>query len=167
VAAFESEWQLPAHLVYAVMRQESGFQPGALSPVSAVGLMQLMPRTAARAAGEIGLDYEFSELARPATNIRLGAYYLGRVLGTFGAQVPLAAAAYNAGPVVVSQWLGSAEHLPLDLFVARIPYRETRTYVARVVGNWARYVYLAEGLSAVPSMSLDIPRGLRAAPDAY
>ena len=167
VGAFESEWQLPPHLVYAVMRQESGFQPGALSPVSAVGLMQLMPNTAARAASEIGMRYVFPELTRPATNIRLGAFYLSRVLRTFGAQVPLAAAAYNAGPVVVSQWLNSGEQLPLDLFVARIPYRETRTYVARVVGNWARYTYLNDGPDAVPSLPLDIPRGLRAEPDAY
>lgn len=79
----------------------------------------------------------------------------------------LAAAAYNAGPAAVSRWLETGETLPLDVFVARIPYEETRTYVSRVVGNLARYAYLSGGDGAVPRLELEIAKGLRAEPDAY
>jgi soluble lytic murein transglycosylase len=167
VNAAETQWRLPPGLIYAVMRQESSFQPGAQSPVRASGLMQLMPTTAQRAASEIGVEHAPELLRSPLHNVRLGAYYLGRVLETFGGQAALAAAAYNAGPTAVSHWLASGEQLPLDVFVARIPYRETRTYVARVVGNWTRYLYLDDGDAAVPKLALEIPKGLRAPPDAY
>jgi peptidoglycan lytic transglycosylase len=167
VHAAEVEWKLPDGLVYAVMRQESGFQPRVVSPANAVGLMQLIPPTAESAARELKLDFEPSGLASPAMNIRLGSFYLSKVLGTFGGNVVLAAAAYNAGPNAVSRWLESGEGLPLDVFVARIPYRETRGYVSRVVGNLARYAYLDGGDAAVPKLALEIEKGLRAPPEAY
>lgn len=163
----EAEWQLPRHLVYAVMRQESSFRADVVSPASAVGLMQLMPSTAARVAGELGTEISVAELDSPARNVRLGGYYLGRVLGWFQGHVPLAVASYNAGPPIVGHWLASGASLPLDVFVARIPYRETREYVARVVGNWARYLYLNGGEAAVPRLDLALPQGIQVPEDAY
>jgi len=81
--------------------------------------------------------------------------------------VVLAAAAYNAGPGAVSHWLAGGEQLELDLFVARIPYSETRSYVERVVENLARYAYLEGGPTQIPSLTLALPAGLRAGVDAY
>jgi len=167
VRSAEKEWGLPRDLAYAVMRQESAFSPSVVSPANAVGLMQLIEPTAQNAAKEIELAFEPLLLSSPAYNIRLGTYYLHKLLGTFGGNVALAAAAYNAGPSAVSRWLESGEELPLDIFVARIPYDETRNYVTRVVGNLARYGYLAGGDEAVPKLSLEIPKGLRAGADAY
>jgi soluble lytic murein transglycosylase len=117
-------------------------------------------------AGEIGVTYRPELLVNPAQNLRMGAHYLERILGRFGGQIALAAAAYNAGPHAVSRWLGSGERLPLDVWVARIPYTETRKYVTRVVGNFARYAYLKDG-GSVPSLDLELPEGLRADASDY
>ncbi|HMR04339.1 MAG TPA: transglycosylase SLT domain-containing protein [Polyangiaceae bacterium] len=161
----EKNFQLPQDFVYAIMRQESAFSPGVVSSANAVGLMQLIPPTAANVAKELKMTYDPLQLYSPAVNIKMGAYYLSKVLSTFGGNVALAAAAYNAGPSAVSRWLESGEGLPLDVWVARIPYSETRGYVTRVVGNIARYAYLEGG--QVPHLDLALPLGLRAGDDAY
>jgi soluble lytic murein transglycosylase len=167
IAGLEREYELPSDLVYSVMRQESAFSPRALSPAGASGLMQLIEPTARRVAAELSVDEDGAAMRDPVLNMRFGAYYLAKLLDMFGDRVELAAAAYNAGPPAVSRWLESGEALPLDVFVARIPYKETRGYVQRVVGNMARYAYLRGGDGAVRQLELNLPRGLRAPPDAY
>lgn len=156
-----------ADLAYAVMRQESGFDPNVASSAQAVGLMQLIPPTAANVARELGLQHMPEQLKSPGHNLRLGSHYLHKLLGTFGGNVVLATAAYNAGPAAVSRWLASAEHLPLDVFVARIPYAETRAYVHHVMTNLARYAFLRGGVPAVVLPDLELPQKLRADADAY
>jgi soluble lytic murein transglycosylase len=167
VQRVENEFKLPPHLIHSVMRQESTFLPTVVSPANAVGLMQLIEPTAKRVGAALSIQYEPELLRIPSYNIRFGGYYLRRVLDTFGQHVTLAAAAYNAGPIAVSRWLESGEDLPLDVFVARIPYRETRTYVNRVVANLARYAYLDRGKAGVFGLDLEIEKGLRSPPDAY
>lgn len=168
VSAMESEKNLPQDLVYAFVRQESAFRVGAVSSANAIGLMQLIPPTATQIAEEMGVDRFDPELLKnPSHNLRFGSHYLSRVLERFGGNVALAAAAYNAGPQAVSRWLEHGEELPLDVWVARIPYAETRQYVARILGNVARYAYLRGGLDAVPKLNLAIPKGLRASPEDY
>ncbi len=167
VRTAESARGLPYGLLHAIMRQESGFKVDAVSPARAVGLLQLVPGTAEKVAAELGQAVEPELLASPSYNVELGAYYVHKVLGTFGGHVALAAAAYNAGPRAVSRWLEAAENLPLDLWVARIPFTETRGYVARVVGNLARYSYLHGGEAAVPRLTLALPKGMRAGPTDY
>ncbi len=161
------EWKLPAELVYAVMRQESAFRPEVVSPAKAVGLMQLIPPTARRVAEELEMEYDPLGLFSPPVNIRMGSYYLSKVLGSFGGSVPLAAAAYNAGPSTVARWLQSGKSLPVDVWVARIPYGETRGYVNRVVGNVARYAYLSGGEEAVPKLDLALPQDVVVPADLY
>jgi soluble lytic murein transglycosylase len=160
-AAFVDEQEqlraVPHGLVYAVMRQESAFKPGVRSPVGATGLMQLMPNTARQAARELGIEDDPKALVSPPYNIQLGTFYLGKVLEAFSGNVVMAAVAYNAGPAAVRRWLRGGQGLALDLWVARIPYDETRGYVRRVVGNWARYRYLAGGTAAVPNIDLALP----------
>lgn len=167
VSEAEKEWKLPPHLMYAVMRQESAFHPTVVSPARAVGLMQMIPPTAKNVAKALRVEYDPSLLRSPVHNIRFGGYYLRRVLDTFGGNVALAAAAYNAGPRAVSRWLESGEQLPLDVFIARIPYSETRGYVGRVLGNRARYAYFHDGEAAIPELDLEIAKGHRAGADAY
>lgn len=120
-------------------------------------MLQLMPATGLRLAQELGLQFEPARLVEPPLNVRLGARYLRKLLDWFGGNVALAAASYNAGPSAVQRWLSSSAGLELDLFVARIPYEETRAYVERVVGNHARYRYLAGGEAAVPRVGLALP----------
>ncbi len=172
VESVEARYSLPPHLVHAVMRQESGFRPNVVSPVGAVGLMQLMPYTALRAAQDItqqpGAPW-VPDPSRPTNilnNVELGGFYLSKLLTMLGGQLPVAVAAYNAGPSAVSRWLAGGEDLPVDLWVARIPYAETRDYVSFVLSNWLAYRYL-DSPGELPELSLAMVPGTRAAPDAY
>jgi soluble lytic murein transglycosylase len=167
VSELEARYALPSGLIYAVMRQESQFNSDARSPVGAVGLMQLMPETAQRAADELGLKAQPERLEQAPYNLQLGAFYLSKLLKTFQHRVVLALAAYNAGPLAVSRWLAGGRNLDADLWVARIPYRETREYVQRVTENWARYQYLADGKRAAPEISLKLPASVRLDGSAY
>ena len=168
VSREEKRYGVPAGLVHAVMRQESAFRTTARSPVGAQGLMQLMPNTAKRAADEAKLTIDLSHVYRPDINVTLGAFYLGKLLENFEGSPPLAAAAYNAGPHAVKHWLTSVgPEDELDLWVARIPYRETRHYVERVIANHARYQWLAGGPDAVTPLPLSIPQKADIGDDAY
>jgi soluble lytic murein transglycosylase len=167
VKELEDQYTLPRGLLHALMRQESAFDPVVVSPASAVGLMQLMPSTAKQAATELSLSFEPSSLTAPDMNLRLGAFYITKLLKMFQGQLILAAAAYNAGPRAVSHWVEAGADNDIDLWVARIPYDETRTYVARVAQNLARYQWLAGGDAAVSPLSLSIPASAKAPRDAY
>ncbi len=167
VRALEDQHALPRGLVYAVMRQESAFDPFIVSPASAVGLMQLMPATARQAAVELSLPFDEADLTRPDVNLRLGAFYIAKLLRMFQGNVVLAAAAYNAGPRAVSRWLSGSPDADLDVWVARIPFDETRTYVARVGQNMARYQWLEGGDAAVNDWALTLPIDAQVPADAY
>ncbi len=151
--------QLPSELLYAVMRQESGFRPQVRSPAGALGLLQLMPRTAERVAGDMGWA-EVGDLTEPRINITLGAHYLKRLLELFGNDWVLAVAAYNAGPEAVSRWARARPHTPKDVFASLIPYVETRSYVQRVLANAATYLFLSGGEPILPKLSLTLPAEL-------
>jgi len=162
----EQRYQLPMGLVHAVMRQESAFQTTATSPVGARGLMQLMPATASQAASEAGMPPP-EDIVQPDVNIRLGAFYLSKLLANFKGSVPLAVAAYNAGPHAVQSWVAHGEDRDLDVWVARIPYRETRKYVQRVLTNLSRYQWLAGGNETVTGLPLAIPSDTSIGDGAY
>lgn len=119
--------------VYAVIRQESAFRADARSPAGALGLMQVMPATGRQIARELREDSANPPLLQPDVNIRYGVHYLGRMLERLQDNPVLATAAYNAGPNRVAQWLPPSEALPADVWAETIPYRETRTYVQRVL----------------------------------
>jgi soluble lytic murein transglycosylase len=172
VDAVEERYKLPEWLVYSVMRQESGFRPNVVSPVGAVGLMQLMPTTALRAAEEIteqpGAPW-VPDPKRPTNvldNVEMGGFYLGKLLALLGGQLPVAVAAYNAGPSAVSRWLDAGQDLPADVWVARIPYTETRDYVSYVLGNWVAYRYLDDPTD-LPELELALGPASSAAAQAY
>ncbi len=129
-------------LVVALMRQESLFDAAAVSPASAYGLMQLLVPTATQVAGE---TVTAAELTDPAQNIRLGTRYLRRLLDRYDGDVPKALAAYNGGEDAVVKWEARAPGAASDEFVERISFRETRTYVKSVLGNYRRYRRLYGG----------------------
>ena len=129
--------------------------------------MQLMPATARRAASELSWEHERGRLTQPRYNLELGVFYLGKLLETFDRHVVPAVASYNAGPAAVSTWLNGGRDLPLDLWVARIPFTETRDYVLRVMSNWARYRYLEGGAEGVPPLALDLPGEVELAANLY
>lgn len=140
------------HFVWSIMRQESGFRPTIRSPAAAVGLMQILPRTAERIAERLGLPGETAgQLEDPRVNVTMGTWYLSALLERFEGSHALAAAAYNAGPGAVARWLAepARKDLPLDEFVESIPYRETRHYVKKVLANHESY-RLIHGGKAIP-----------------
>ena len=130
-------------LVAAVMREESHFNPGAVSPVGALGLMQIMPSTGAQIARELGEGFRKGSLLEPETSIRFGSWYLGKILKRFNGDAVLAIAGYNAGPNAAARW---AATLPAetDEFVESIPYGETRGYVKRVLRSYAEFLKLGK-----------------------
>ena len=155
-AAAQRENLTPA-LLFAVMRQESAFDPSATSGAGAYGLLQLIAPTARRVAEQLHEPFVEPALVTPDLNIRYGAHYLAQLSGYFGGNLVLVAAAYNAGPDAVFRWLSAPEKVGIDAFVARIPFDQTRTYVERVLGNLARYQYLEGGENAVSALNLDLP----------
>lgn len=157
VTEFEREFRLPEDLLFAIMRQESGFDPEVVSPAGAVGLMQLLPRTAQRIAEEIQQTGDI-RLEEPRTSLRLGAAYFRRLLDFFDQNLVLAIAAYNAGPAAVSLWLKHAGHPSVELFAARIPYAETQKYVERVMANLLVYRHLNKLGRDFDGLSLDLPK---------
>ncbi|MEO7033057.1 MAG: transglycosylase SLT domain-containing protein [Polyangiaceae bacterium] len=163
-AAAQREGLNPA-FVFAVMRQESAFDPTAGSPAAAYGLLQLIAPTARRLADKMHEPYVEGSLVTPDANVRYGVRYLAQLSGYFGGNYALIAAAYNAGPDAVFRWLSAPEKIGIDAFVARIPFDETRNYVERVLGNLARYQYLDGGENAVSGLNLDLPHG-SARPDS-
>jgi len=150
----ETGWPAPFNIadgppaaatVLGVIRQESSFDAGVVSPVGARGLMQLMPATAAGLARQIGQTPTLQALTLdPLLNIRLGSLYLRGLLDQFADQIPLAVAAYNAGPNRVTDWLagnGDPRTGQIDMvdWIELIPFDETRNYVQRVSENIVVY----------------------------
>lgn len=124
------------YLAAGLVRQESLFDPRAISSAGAVGLMQVMPQTGKKLAPKVGLKtVTTGTLRTPDPNIRLGMLYLSDLLKRYGGDVSYMLAAYNAGPSRVARWRMQAEATDPDLFAERIPFDETRDYVKIVQQN--------------------------------
>jgi soluble lytic murein transglycosylase len=150
--------RLDPYFILAVMRRESLFKPDTRSVAGAVGLLQLLPATARRAATVLGRPpLRDEELVVPAIAIDLGGWFLSELVGRFG-DPAIALAAYNAGPRVVAPWATAAEGRPLDEWVEDIPYRETRRYVKAVAGAWSAYRILAGGEAPLLSATVPAPK---------
>ena len=131
-----------AELVWAIMREESGFRPEVMSSAGAVGLLQLMPETAQSTAVRLGLREPtgLQALQTPDTNIHLGSAYLAYLVERFPGRVSAVIASYNAGPSAVAKWLeGTGGEREDDEWVEEIPYAQTRSYAKRVLRSL--YVY--------------------------
>ncbi len=140
VVRFAPPAGVPPDLLQALMREESALDPAVVSSAGAVGLTQLMVRTAGQTAKRLSLPAPTAhDLTDPRLNIRLGASYLGGLLKQFGGSAPLALAAYNAGEGNARAWWRARGSIPLDEFVEEIPIQETRGYVKRVLRSYAAY----------------------------
>jgi soluble lytic murein transglycosylase len=139
-------------LAYAIARQESEFNVGAISKAGAMGLLQLLPGTAREVAKRFGLPYSKTRLTSDAGyNATLGAAFLGEQLGKFDGSYVLTFAGYNAGPKRARDWVkryGDPRGKDIDTvidWIERIPFAETRSYVQRVMENYQVYKMLLSG----------------------
>lgn len=133
-------WNLDPRLLYALMRQESLFNPHATSRVGARGLSQVMPSTGVGIAGQLGLtDFQVDDLYRPHISVRFGAYYLSQQIKMMEGSIQGGLAAYNGGPGNAQRWAGGFRVGDADLFTEGIDFAETRNYVKRVYGYYGAY----------------------------
>ncbi|WP_246504066.1 lytic transglycosylase domain-containing protein [Plastoroseomonas arctica] len=164
VMLIEDGWPAPVRpdvatpelpILFAITRQESNFDTEAVSGANARGLMQLLPSTAAMTARRLGIPHALPMLTGdPAHNMRLGAAYIEQMLARYGGALPLAAAAYNAGPGRVDEWLGTYgdPRATVDVidWIEQIPFSETRNYVMRVIENVLIYRAREPALAGAP-----------------
>jgi len=164
----------PAY-VYGLIRQESRFIMDAKSGVGASGLMQVMPATARWTAKKIGLtNFQAHQITDRDTNIAIGTGYLKLVLDSFDGSMPLAAAAYNAGPGRPRTWRGQTGGPVMEaaIWAENVPFAETRDYVKKVLSNTTNYAALITGQpqslkarlgnvgpkdASTPDVALDLP----------
>jgi soluble lytic murein transglycosylase len=131
-------------LAHGISRQESSFDPYAVSHAGARGMMQLMTGTAREEAGKMGVGFDsYRLISDPSYNVLIGSAYFNRLLNNWNGSVPLAVAAYNAGSGNVRKWInrygdprGQVDTLK---WIEAIPYTETRAYVQRVIENSVVY----------------------------
>jgi soluble lytic murein transglycosylase len=134
---------LDPYLVASLIRQESEFNPLAVSRANAVGLMQLLPKTGKVVAHQVELrGYNPTQLFTPAVNLQLGTRYFRGMVDKFGGSFEQALAAYNAGSDRVEDWMGQGQYRDAPEFVESIPFTETREYVQAIMRNTAVYKQL-------------------------
>jgi soluble lytic murein transglycosylase len=134
------EYGLDPRALYAMLRQESLFNPRARSGAGAIGLGQIMPTTAQGIAQNLKAEgYRDADLLRPAVSIRFSAFYLNRQLALMDGSLLGALSAYNGGPGNAQRWAGGTPVTDPDLFAEAIDYSETRSYVKLVYGYYGVY----------------------------
>ena len=149
--------RVPEALQWAIMREESAFNPRIESIANALGLTQMLVKTARRFSDRaVSRD----TLLDPGRNVELGSKYLSFLLDRYGGLAPLAVASYNAGEGAVDRWLGEHGELPLDMFLETIDFDETRNYTKRVLSSYLTYAWLYDPQRPVPELrfSLKPPR---------
>jgi len=126
-----------------LIRQESEFNPNAVSRANAVGLMQLLPKTGKQVAKQEKIKrYNSSQLYTPAVNLELGTRYFRGMVDRYSGALEYALAAYNAGTERVTDWAGQGQYRDPQEFVESIPFTETREYVQAILRNASLYKQL-------------------------
>jgi soluble lytic murein transglycosylase len=159
IKAESAKNHLDPYMVASLIRQESEFNPSAISRANAYGLMQLLPSVGKSMAREAGIShFETFQLLDPATNIRLGTLYLHKTLEKFGGVPEFALAAYNAGDDRVADWRTAGPYHGTDEFVESIPFTETREYVEGIMRNEEMYKEIDEYAGAPGRRSMEASR---------
>jgi len=144
--------QIPEALQLAIMREESAFSPRIESFANAVGLTQMLVKTAKRFSNGAPVSREV--LMDPAKNLEYGSRFLAFLWTHFAKAAPLTIAGYNAGEGAVDRWLSERGGLAMDEFMETIPYDETRNYTKRVLASYFAYSWLYDDKRPVPPIPL-------------
>lgn len=138
------QFGIAEYVIYSVMRQESRYRVSAISHTDAMGLMQVIPKTARIIARALGVSYSRHTFFKPKANIRFAAYYLSELVKKFRGQLVFAFAGYNAGAPAMARFLDLHKGLPFDEMAEEIAYNEARNYSRKVAEHYLRYLYLYE-----------------------
>lgn len=145
VLGYSMKYDLDPYLVFAMIKVESNFDPDAVSPKNARGLMQITDKTGKWGAEVLKLDnYSLNSLYDPETNLNIGCWYMKSLLKEFGNDTGLALAAYNGGSGNVKEWLQDRSLSASGKSLDRIPFKETASYVKKVDDCRAAYKKLYE-----------------------
>lgn len=142
IREFTKPQNIDEFLMLALVREESYFNPAAVSPSNAIGLAQIIPPTGRKIAKQLGVKKY--NLFHPATNLKFGVFYFAHCLTLFNRSWECALAAYNAGPHRVKKWLADRDISKKDEWVEWIPFKETRNYVKKVIRSYHAYKMLYE-----------------------
>lgn len=142
VRVLARRFEMPEHWAYAIMRQESRYRPRQVSHTAALGIMQMIPKTAKVVSAALRVPFQVEGFFDAGRNLLFGHYYLGALLREFRGQVVFASAAYNAGAPPITRFLARHRGLPFDAMVEHISYNEARNYCRMVAGHLTRYAYL-------------------------
>ena len=138
IVEYSKKFGVNPNLVRAVIKRESNFNPKAVSPKGAQGLMQIMPRTAKEIAEQLNIgNYTADMLKEPSINIMFGAYYLKQLISYYDNNLILALAAYNAGIGNVDSWI--AQNPKLGESVSNMPFNETKRHVRAIILTYKTY----------------------------
>lgn len=149
------KYNIDPFLVLSVVREESRFDPEIKSIAGAIGLMQLMPKTAFRLDSKLKLGIKGThELVDIKKNLHIGIFYLSNLIKEFGSYT-YAIAAYNAGEEIVKKWLQNRNYKSVDEFIEDIPYSETRNYAKRVISTFFEYKRFSSMKDGVIEISLE------------
>lgn len=155
---YTEQYDVDPWLMLGLMRQESSYRETVQSWVGAIGYIQVMPATGAKLAYLLHKDsYSPKDLENPQINLEYGIFYFSKLMERFDNAYPLAVGSYNGGPHNMSRWYRSRMNTwKMDEFIEHIPYDETRQYVKKVTGNYAKYVglYLPEDMMYIPNAPL-------------
>ncbi|WED41949.1 transglycosylase SLT domain-containing protein [Legionella cardiaca] len=142
VNEYSKNYSIPQELIYAIIRQESGFRDNVVSPAGARGLMQVMPATAHVIAKNEKIAYaDKAQLFSFQKNINIGVAYLKHLANRYDKHPVLMAAAYNAGPHQVNYWLKNHPPKQMDIWIETLPWRETRNYLKNIIAFYTVYQY--------------------------
>ncbi len=133
---------IPPELVFAFVREESGFDPMQESVANAIGLSQLIMPTAKRFAKDLDIEVNRKALQDPDTNLQIGTTFMAFLMNKWDQQISLVAPSYNAGESAVARWMRERGDWERDAFAEEIPYDETRRYSKRVIASYFTYRYL-------------------------
>ncbi len=143
VKKYAKLYDIPAELVFSVIKAESNYDKDAKSQKGAMGLMQIMASTGDWASQKIGMEGFMPELLFvPDVNIEIGCFYLSYLLDLYSNNTKNALAAYNAGPANVDKWLSDKKYSKNGKALDDIPFEETKHYVKKVMGNIKIYDFL-------------------------
>ena len=142
VYKYSEELGIDPMLTYAIIKAESNFDKDVISSSGAVGLMQLMDKTAEEQAKKLNIEYTKEMLYNPELNLKLGLNYFNTLLDYFNQNYILAFSAYNAGLGNVEKWIENGTIKKDGSDIEHIPFKETNMYVRKVIKNYEIYKYL-------------------------